>query len=427
MGAGVVAQISAVMKEKILPKISDAFAYPDALCARFPLNAGIRVGTRATRIQLRAAPGGISGGVDLDGGSNVVGTADLFDVATVTTTARAHTRQLTRRAIEATKSDSQAFLNYLKDQVGKSMQGYKWQLDREMQRDDSAVLATLVSNTAGSVYRTHDLTTPSNTPFGSQLIYDNNAYDIYDSTLATLRAGGPYFLLQQGGVDYVNRKATFTAAITGYAANDVMVVTGKVNDGIFGLDYHLKSSTSGSWQSILRTNPYVVPRSVDAGGAMLALDHIRLAKNAVILRKGSSELPAKLTPYTNVHQIHAYENLVQSVMVVNKTPAGNQSADLFFDNMTMLGMKPMENANARPDHIKFLEMGTYGWTVLKPLGFYEDPDGATVFPVYSTTNGVPKNSFWFQVDAEMQFYCQDVTNQVFISGLGIPSGYLPTS
>lgn len=427
MGQGVVANVTAVMKEKILPKISDAFSYPDALCAKFPLNAGVQVSTRATRIMLRAAPGGLSGGIDLDGGNNIAGTADLMDVATVTTTARAHTRQLTRKAIEATKGDDKAFLNYLKDQVGKSMQGFKWQLDREMQRDDSAVLATLVSNTAGSIYRTIDLTTPTNTPYVSQLIYDNNGYDIYDSTLTTLRANGPYYLLQQGGVDYVNCKATFSAAITGYAANDVMVVTNKVNDGIFGLDYHIKSSTSGLWQGIARTNPYVVPREVAAGGAMLALDHLRLAKNAVILRKGSSQLPAKLTPYTNVHQIHAYENLVQSVMVVNKTSSGNQDADLFFENMKMLGMTPMENPNARPDHIKFLEMGTYGWTVLKKLGFFEDPDGATVFPVIGTNSGVPKNAFWFQVDAEMQFYCQDVTNQVFISGLGLPPGYRPTS
>ena len=418
-----VSQATAIMKEKLLPSIGVLFGYEDALCSWIPMGKGTPVSTRAMRIALDAAPGGITSFVDLNGGANLAGTGSLYDVATVTTVAMAHDRQVTRRAIEACNSEDKALENLFKKELKKAMKEFKTMIDKQLQVSSDGVLATLYSNQSGATYNAHDSVTPSNTPFGIQLLRANNAYSIYASDLVTLRAGGPYSIVQASGLDWTNRRVTFNAAITGYAANDVVVLQNGISASLNGLPYHVNNSASGTWQGISRASEYTQARGINAGNVALSLDHMRLAINAVVQRKGTAEdVLSKLTPYTGLPQEHAYANLIESVLDVKKGGTYNESADLYFSKMTAMGKEFKLNTNADPTKIQYLEKSSFGWAMLKPIGFFE-ADGVTIFPVIS--GGVPSNVLWFQLDFEGQLYCTDPTNLVYIYSLAQPAGYLP--
>ena len=430
-----ITQATPTMKERLESALEfSMFQEEDALVAFFPMGSGKPVSTRAMRIALDAAPGGITANIDLDGGANKAGTGSLYDVATVSTVAFGHSRQITRRVIEACKGEEKALEDLYKKELAKMVPEFKRMLDKQLQVSTDGVLATLYSSVGSGVYNAHDSVTPSNTPFGIQLLRQNNDYDVYASNLVTLRANGPYRVIQASGLDQANRRVTVAAAsapntpadITGYAANDVMVLQSGINANLQGLPYHLSNSASGTWQGISRANDYVQARGINAGGVALSLDHMRLAINAVIQRKGTGGGSVdKLQPYTGLPQDHAYANLIDTVMQVNKDGGYNDSADLFFKNMTAMGKTFRLNTNADPTKIQYLQKNVFGWAIMKKLGFYTDPNGNTAFPVISTTTGVPSNTMWLQVDFEGQLYCKDPTSLVYIYNLAQPTGYLP--
>jgi len=432
-----VASISGVMKERIEPQIAEIFAWEDFLCGWIPPGEGKVVSDRAMRIEFRTVRGGQTNYVDLDGGANALGTGHAIQECTITTTSIAHARQITRQAIAATASGEQAIESAMTTETGLAMKSLKAMLDKEMQRSISGEKAILTVDGGGGTYSVHDLVTPANTPFGAYLIEQGNAYHVYAAALNVLRAGGPYTIL---AVDYEARTivtATFAAptvpaVVAGYAANDRLVMvqpgatTPTVPTGAFaGLEQLVSHSAAGTWQTMARTNEWTRCREVDAGGAQYDLDHGRLLLNKIIMRKGGETLPKELVPYTHVAQKHSYERLVQAVMEVSKG-SGNEAADLYLgDNLKLAGRRLRTSTNADPTKIQFLERSAFGWAATKKLEFYKTPNGDTIHPVYGA-NGVPSNSFWFQIDGRMQLYCKDVTNMGYVRNLGQPAGYYPT-
>ena len=390
MGQANVSQLTPAMKERLTKAMGPLYDIQDALCAWIPQGDAVPVSDRAMRVDLKVGPGGVTGGVDLDGGSFSAGTGNLHKVATLQTVGLQHARQITAKAIYATDSEEKAVVNGWKDELRDAMIEYKHLLDQFIQGDETGVLATLVSNVSGSTYLCHDITTPSNTPYGTALLRAGNKYDIYDAaTLATKRTGSPYAITQDGGLSLPGVcKVTFDSAITGYVANDKVVILNMVNAALFGLGYHVNDATSGTWQALSRALPYVQATSYDASNQPLDLNFIRVCLNLIRRRKGESQTK-KLTPYTAPEQEHAYEQLGIAISEIHKG-AGNEEIDLLFGDARMAGRKLMINTHADPTRIQFLEKSQFGWASMKKVGFFE-ADKQTVFAIIDTSTGVPKS------------------------------------
>jgi len=416
MGVLSVAQIQATFKEKILPIVPKLYSIEDTLCSWIKRGQAEKVSDRAMRIALRSSPGGITAGMDYNGGSFPAGTASLFKEAQVTTIGLVHARQLNTKAIWATANKDQAVVIGLANEVAEGMIEFKTVLDKMLQVSNDGVMARIQGVGAAPTY---DVAHASN-PFGSQLLREGNVYDVYAADLTTLRANGPYYIVQDGGLDYVGKTATTTVAITAGAQHDCFIARGLVSASLAGLPYHINSSASGTWQNLARTAPYVRARSIDAAGAGLSLDDLRRSLNLVRLRKGVS-MTKSLTPYCNVQQSHAYEALGIAISEIAKG-ASTDKLELLFGEMTIAGRKAMENSNADPTKLQWIERSAFGWAVMKDIGDYE-VDGTHIFPVYDTTTGVPKAQIWFALGCQMQLFCTDVTNMSYIFGLALPPGY----
>ena len=224
--------------------------------------------------------------------------------------------------------------------------------------------------------------------------------------------------------NYPSRVIRVITAEAGGGADLVarIVAQGMVNAGYFGIAYHVSDSSSGTWQGISRAKPYTQVRSVDAASGMLQHSHLRLSLNKVRFRKGEDVLP-KLTPYCGPAQKHAYEDLLNEIAIWDKSKT-RDNADLMYADVVVQGKPLMVNAHADPTKFQWLDKQAFIRAETIPFGFFQDKEGKTIFPIVSTSTGVPTAEDWFAVEQCFQVGCVDPTNMAYVKSLAVPAGYI---
>jgi hypothetical protein len=420
MGVFNISQAQPLFKELIIGEAPRLYEAEDSLSSYFKKAAKVhKVSDRAVRVTLDAQPGGVTVGMDFNGGGFVAGTGSLFKEFTVQTVGISHNRQLNTKAIWSTATEEVAVKKGLAGEMAAAMVELKAQEDKFLQASNDGVLAIIQSAASAPTY---DVNHASN-PFGARLLRAGNQYDVYASDMTTRRGTAAWTIVQDGGIDDPGETVTTTASITSGAANDRIVIANMINAAFNGLPYHFSSSSSGTYQGLARTLEYIRAREVAAGTTSLELSYIRRAINAVKRRIGK-EAARTLVPYYSSAQEHAYEQLGIAISEIAKG-GGDQDLDLLFGDIKFAGKKGMCNDNADPSKIAFLPKGAFQRAELASVGYFGDEVGeGPLFPVYGTTTGVPTAAWWFALTHQWQLICVNPSALVFISGLTVPAGYV---
>lgn len=412
------ANVIALQLEKVRDKIPLLYERDDILLAMIQQRGDVeQVSTRNMRLPLQVLSGGKGGAYNPDGGDLGRGGGTDYEVAQVTPLYFRFAVELTTQVKYATNSKEKAIENAVKREVANGMKQFRAFLDMLCQTAGNGVIGT-VSSVSSNVLT-------MSVPFGAALVYNGQTIQVYNSAITTNRGTA-----NVTNFDPVTAQTiTLDAAPGGTTGTDVLLydgLSGSTPTGLFGLQYHHSSATTGTWLGLSRATfaPILTTPSVNAGSAALTPGNVRLAINKVRKALGVDQV-GKLISYMNVEQEHAWENLGITVSEVVKEGAGGRANDLdllFTGKKTMAGLPIKVSIHADQTRIDFIDLSHWGRAVTKDIGYFEDGEGKTVFPIYGASGGIAAaNIFYF--DVAFQVWLDSPRSGAFISSLARPSGY----
>lgn len=384
-----------------------------------------KVSSRFMRIPLQLIPGGIAGGFNPDGGDLGLGSGITWDVAQVTPNFQSFAVQVTKLVEWATRQPQQAIENAFRYQLKEAMVQFDAYIDMLMQSNGNGVLGTIASVTGA--------TATMAVPYGASLVFDNNHYNILNSTLTTQRLGpnsdGSFTVQAHDAI--TTKTIIFSSPLpAGVVATDVLVERG-VTPGntvsYFGVPYQVSNATTGTWLNLNRsTYPYQLQSGrVNANNSSLTPGMVRLALNQIKLALGNDSVKdSKLGAYMNVQQEAAWENAGILISQIIKEGAGGRAKDLdlnFTGDFTMAGVPVKTSIHWNQTRIDFLALSHWGRAVMKDMDFY-DVDGTTIFPLYGTSGGLQTAQIFYLILGQ-QFFVDNPRSMSFIDTLAVPSGY----
>jgi hypothetical protein len=377
------------------------------------------VSSRALRVVTQVRPGGRFRQTSFDNGDLGRGGASQYLVSTLTPIDFVFAVELSKKVEISTNSRKKAVVDVVARETASAMAQARTAFDIVAQGASTGILGT-VSNVAGTV-----LTISGNT--GVAWFYIGMGVNAYTSSLATQRVGTA--VIQQ--IDPVAKTVTLDILPAGTIATDVLVIEGLaagagLSQTLYGLQYHASSSSSGTWQGVARGS-YPEVRAIEyaSGGAALALPFLRLVLNkmakvlGVDFAKGDG-----LQIWAPLEQKHAYEDIAQGVIILDKSGGADQSFDGAFNISKMVGLPVKYGIHADPTRVDFMRLKTYGRAVSMPLGYYKVPggDGQTRFPVIGSSGGLQATAIWY-LGASFQIFNTNPRANGFVSGLAVPTGY----
>ncbi|PYX67068.1 MAG: hypothetical protein DMG78_28335, partial [Acidobacteria bacterium] len=364
MAAQLNTNVIALQLEKVRDKIPLLYERDDILLAMIQQRGDVeQVSTRNMRLPLQVLSGGKAGAYSPDGGDLGRGSGTDYEVAQVTPLYFRFAVELSTLVKYATNSKEKAIENAVKREVANGMKQFRAFLDMLCQTAGNGVIGT-ISSVASNVFT-------MSVPFGAALVYNGQTIQVYNAALATNRGTA-----NVTNFDPVSATQTVTvdAAPGGTIATDVLV------------------ATSGTWLGLNRATfaPLLTTPSVNAGSAALTPGNVRLAINKVRKALGVDAV-GKLIAYMNVEQEHAWENLGITVSEVIKEGGGGRANDLdllFTGKKTMAGLPIKVSIHADQTRIDFIDLSHWGRAVTKDIGYFEDGEGKTVFPIYGASGGI---------------------------------------
>lgn len=428
LAVGLLADIQGVLKEYIEPELAETFEREGGLLGKFKKGKAVPVSDRASRMETEIASGGVSGGVDWNGGSIPTGDNNLIAEFLISTIGLGFSRTITDKMIWATDSKTKAIVDAWSRLVTGAMREWGTRLDMQLQGNGTGVRA-IIKDTSTDTPPQYSVAIAGN-PQACRWLREGEKYDIYDSTLATLRAGGPYQISKNGGILHMTQDVTFTASITGAAASDRIVGQGLKDADLNGLAYHISDSASGTYQNVARTAPWVQCRSVDAGSSKLDWSLIRLSLNLVRERLGgtTSDVIKGLTPYCGPEQQQNYEDAAQAIsQVVRSSNNGTDKVDMMMGDGKVQGKDVMINIHADPTIFDWIEFDAFRRLEMTSMDFYKDPfTGSYVQPLYGTAaSGITGRIAMYQISLkyQVQLAATRVVGMSYVKSLSAPSGY----
>jgi len=343
--------------------------------------------------------------------------------------------ELPQLAIEVSSSPQTSVRNALKEAIADCTKELAWFQDAAWHAgygNATLSVAKASTTTSGNTVYTMDDGTgsatvnsgPATFAFGVRTLRTGWGVQVYDNTLATLRAGGPY-LIQS--INYNTNQCTLTGTVPGAASNDVLCyegVSGATPAGINGLPYFNDDSTSGTTLGINRaTNPEIQSNSVDASGGLnhqlgLQLFHRIWQRRGEVSKSLTGLAPdnAQFTIYGEVMNIARYD--------IGK---GNEAKDLLPDvdmSFKFGSVKYMLDPRQPLNRMDVVNFPDWGKAVAKEVSFYKPGDGAgsQYFTLYGA-DGSPAAGTWFGMTTLVNYYNDDPGSGGFIKSIPINSGY----
>jgi len=417
--------VAALELEKVSSKVPALFDRGDKFYSTIEKRDVEVISSRDMRLPLELRPGGYFGHFDPDGGSMGPGGAPVFDKAV---TNAAHLKlgiQFTKKAEWSTNDGRKAVLNAFRHLMAKSMSEFRVQCEAACMTSGGGIVGT-PSGVAGGGTGGGNIWT-LNTPgdgFNARLIRFGQPLSVFATDGTTKRAEEAVVNF----VDYPNKiihtLAVGGTTVTSAAATDTLRLSGLAGGtaptSIYGVPYHHSSASSGYWLGLNRaTVPEIRANSVNAAGAF-ALPYARLAVNKVGDRLGEDAV-GKMTAWMHPCQKQAYEELGQSISVINKTAKDEGLNQYFNDNMQMAGMPVMTSFRWDKTRIDFVNASVWGRSELKPAGLY-DVEGRKLFEARDGDGAILTSQLFFIV-ASFNLFVNNPAACSYIYGLTVPSGY----
>ena len=406
--------------ERVLPKVPTLFDRDDVFYSSIEKRPVEVVSARDMRIPLELRPGGYFGYFDSENGDLGVGDGQTYDKAVISTVNMKHAIQWTTKSEWATDDKRKAVLNNLRELLAKSMKEFRRQVDSQCMTAGNGVIATVTSVTTNTPVG-FDTITCTTDGYGVRLLRFGQRVNIYDVARTTNRtAAAP---LKISAVDLQNKTFRVVTGTVGIIPTDVILpegLSGATPVGLFGVPYHVNSSTAGSWLGLPRsTTPEIVANRVNAAGG-LALPHGRLAINKIGDRVGMDN-GFKPVAWMHPCQKQAYEELGQLVSMINKAPK-EEGLNLYFnDNMQIAGAPIQCSYSWDKTRIDLIINELWGRAEMKSAGFYE-VDGRKIFEMRGPSGGVATSQVFYLV-VSFNLFVKNPAACSYIDGLTVPTGY----
>jgi hypothetical protein len=418
--AVVESQVTALELEKVLPKIRTLFERDDRFYAHIKKRGDVEVvSNRQMRIPLELRPGGAFQYFDPNGGDLGRGGGPTFDKAVVNIVFFSENIEYTKLTQWSTNNNRKALSDAVKRLTATALDELRRQIDSQLMQAGNGVIGTVTTVATAAGVDTYTLTTDG---FGARLMRFGQTVQVYDATLATLRG--------KGVITYHDQDANtinVEPAVAGAVATDLLVVDGITAPSslpaLFGVPYHHSNSSVGTWLGFSRaTTPEVRSNRVNGNAAAISLALPRLARNKIGNRTGiDNRTGGGIRAWLHPAQMQAYEDIGQSLIMINKG-AKEEGLDLYFsDNMRFAGA-PAEPSNSwDKTRIDFIVDNVWGRAEMLPVGFYTT-DGRKIFEIRSSSGGVATADIFYMVNG-MQTFINNPAATSYIDNLAVPAGY----
>ena len=414
--------IETLLKEQYVDELPETFTKGTALCNKLMQAPNIEANTRAVVFNLEVAPGGDFKGMDFDGGALPLGTNMLTKKPTVTAIGTAQGWNVTNLMDWATRNNKMAIAPVLDKTMADMMENFKIYLDSLLNASSNdGTLDILLANTAGCTY-SFDSTA---SPFGGYLLVPGGRYDIYRTDNTTKALNGPYTIDPDGGLDLTaaTPTVTFTAAITGFAADDRIVAQSLHNASFNSLAYHINGLTGLTWQTLSTDKIYARSQRVDGGNAKITGTIFRSLLNQILKFKGDPQATKQLSVYWPYEQAQNYESTALDIgqfLYGMGSSAINKDYDQLLGDAKISGKEPIVGNHADPTKVFMFNINKFRWVVVKKLAMRPFVGGGFLHPVYDTTLGTERamNSMYMEYMAQLG--AVDVTGMGVIDTLARP-------
>lgn len=276
------------------------------------------------------------------------------------------------------------------------------------------------------------------------------AVDVWDSTGATKRAGGPYIITN---IDQGNKIVTFGSSVTGVTSGDLLSVynvdaygpstltsfsstwpgggltnapgltgdswrhgLGYVNDAT-GANYYLGKLKS-SYSELM-------PATVAAASAALTFSTIELAKNLLIQKRDETVLDG-LQCVVHMAQRAQLQDTVTAVSIFQRNSTSANMIDLqpVADNQFQAAGVSFI-VDKRQDKARVDSFNAKNWFRVQghPSEWFDYGDGQKIKAVTSSSTGNALAAYEMKVVQKMDTGCMDPGAGFYISGLAVPSAY----
>lgn len=413
--AVVESQVSALELERVIPKIRTLFERDDKFFAHIKKKDVEVISNRLMRVPLEIRPGGSFQYFNPNGGDLGRGGGPTWDKAVLNSVFMSENIEYTKLTQWSTNNNRKAITSAVKKLTATALDELRRQLDSQLMQDGSGVVGVVDSVTVNAGYDTVTLTND----FGARLVRYGQTVQVFDVNLTTLRGKG---LITQWDVE--NGTIDLTPNVAGIVATDRIVVDGIASplalEGIYGIPYQHSNSSAGNWLGISRSaNPEVRSNRVNAAGGALSLPLPRLLVNKIGNRVGIDN-NFKPNAWTHPCQLQAYEDIGQSVIMIQKQPK-EEGLDMYFDRFQFAGAPSKASFNWNKTRIDFVSDSVWGRGEILPLGFYQT-DGRRIFEIRSTSGGVVTADIFYMVIGT-QFFVNNPAATGYIDNLAIPAGY----
>lgn len=303
----------------------------------------------------------------------------------------------------------------------------------------------------------------SSSPGGTQLVFAGAsdtigvnrlwlgmAVDVWDTTGATKRAGGPYTITN---IDWNSKTVTFGASVTGIQSTDLLAFAGMDAYGPstlvsftstwpgggltngpgltgdswrHGLGYVNDATGSNYYLGKLKSSfSELMPVQVAASGSALTFSTIELAKNLAIQKRDESIMDG-LMCVVHMAQRAQLQDTVTAVSIFQRNSTSANMIDLQpkADNeFQAAGVSFI--VDKRQDKARVDSFNAKNWFRVEghPSEWFDYGDGQKIKAVTSATTGNALAAYELKVVQKMDTGCMDPGAGFFISGLAVPSSY----
>jgi hypothetical protein len=296
--------------------------------------------------------------------------------------------------------------------------------DKVIHGDGTAKLATASAHSSSSGVSVYTLTNA----FGTQLLRRGQFYNVYDSTLTTLKSANTLYATQ---INTQARTVTFSGIVPSAAATDVICfegVSGANPAGPRGLKYWVSNASSGLTANIDRSvENQIIAKSVDGTNGfntdvvMALYDRIFMDRGAVPTLLGIAAPAQRAFAYTQMMAIQMSLIEGEKVNAFDRLPKlkGKQS-------FTWGGVPHYVDIHQDATIVPYIVTKDWGKARLAPTGFYETPgrSGADArFIQLMAASGAPAAGVWFGLTKDDDLYCINPGEQGLIYNLPLSSFY----
>jgi hypothetical protein len=383
-----------------------------------------RVGERDFRVPFKKWIGGRMGHYDPQLGDMGRGSSPTGDVMLQTYYTMRLNFELDQLQIKATQSKEVAAENVFAKSVADGVKEFEVLWDKVIHGDGTAKLATSNAHSATTGVSQYTMTNA----FGTQLLRRGQFYNVYDSTLTTLKSANTMLATQIGTQ---GRTLTLSGIVPNAAAGDVITfegVAGSNPAGPRGLKYWINNATSGFTAGIDRSlETQMVSKSVD-GSAGLQVEAVMALYDRILMDRGS--VPDLMGIAAPAQRAYAYSQM----MAIQRNLVEGGSADIF-DRLPKLkgrksfvwgGVPHYLDIHQDATTVPYIVPSDWGRARLDEPGFFETPgkSGADArFIQLYAGSGAPAAGVWWGLTRDEDIYCINPGEQGVIFNLPLTTFY----